>query len=340
MTIDILGLTCRLALHSFSVLESRLSIVMFHSVLDAPDPLRRDSPGIAEFDAQIRWLSGSFRILPLREATEKLWAGRLPARALCITFDDGYRDNVVNALPVLLKYQVPATFFVTTRYTHGGMMWNDRVIEAIRAWPHDTIEMASFGLEDVALGEDRHDAALRMLGRIKYLPYDEREAVTTELLARSGARPARMMMDDAEIRDLHRAGMEIGGHTGDSPDPVRPGRSTRSAGNHRQQVAARDHPRRTHRLLRLPQRPPTNGFRCATHRHAARQRICARGNHRGRHIQRRHQSLAVAALHTLGLEALAIPGADAQELFRGRRTTARHADSRTAMNTPRHARRA
>lgn len=132
MTIDILGLTCRLALHSFSVLESRLSIVMFHSVLDAPDPLRKDSPGIAEFDAQIRWLSGSFRILPLRQATEKLWAGQLPARALCITFDDGYRDNVLNALPVLLKYQVPATFFVTTRYTHGGMMWNDRVIEAIR----------------------------------------------------------------------------------------------------------------------------------------------------------------------------------------------------------------
>jgi peptidoglycan/xylan/chitin deacetylase (PgdA/CDA1 family) len=213
MTIDILGLTCRLALHSFSVLESRLSIVMFHSVLDAPDPLRKDSPGIAEFDAQIRWLSGSFRILPLRQATEKLWAGQLPARALCITFDDGYRDNVLNALPVLLKYQVPATFFVTTRYTHGGMMWNDRVIEAIRAWPRDTIEMASYGLEDVALGEDRHDAALRMLGCIKYLPYDEREAVTTELLARSGARPARMMMDDAEIRDLHRAGMEIGGHT-------------------------------------------------------------------------------------------------------------------------------
>ena len=82
-------------------------------------PLRRLVPTVADFAAQIRWLSSSFRILPLREATEKLWAGRLPARALCITFDDGYRDNAIHALPVLTEYHAPATFFVTTCYREG-----------------------------------------------------------------------------------------------------------------------------------------------------------------------------------------------------------------------------
>jgi peptidoglycan/xylan/chitin deacetylase (PgdA/CDA1 family) len=217
MTLDILGLSCNLALRMCSVIEARLSIVLFHSVLDSPDPLRRLVPSIADFAEQLRWLRHSFNILPLREATERLYAGRLPARALCITFDDGYRDNALHALPVLSEHKVPATFFVTTRYLEGGLMWNDRVIEAVRAWRGDKIELSAYGLDTIEVGADRGPAVRELLKRIKYLPYDQREAVTAELLTRSGARIERMMMNEDEIRRLHRAGMEIGGHTVNHP---------------------------------------------------------------------------------------------------------------------------
>ena len=209
----------RLALTTAGALQRRLSIVLFHRVLSAPDPLLVDEPDMARFAEQIIWLRDCFRILPLTEAAARLADGSLPARALCVSFDDGYRDNAINALPILQRLGVPATFFVTTRYLTGGMMWNDRVVEAVRHWPQSQaiIDVASHGLNSPDLALGRKAVMEDLLGQMKYLPYGTRDALADELLARSGAPALRMMMDDDEIRRLHAAGMEIGGHTVSHP---------------------------------------------------------------------------------------------------------------------------
>ncbi|MEQ8230563.1 MAG: polysaccharide deacetylase family protein [Gammaproteobacteria bacterium] len=207
----------RLALDAAALLQRRLSIVLFHHVLPAPDPLLPDEPDIARFDEQVGWLARTFEILPAGEALALLYAGKLPRRALSITFDDGYRDNLEHALPVLQRHGVRATFFVTTRHLDGGMMWNDRVIAAVRAWPEDTLDLREHGLGEVALEGDRCRALHALLPRIKYLPAAEREALSLALLAASGAADTRLMMNAEEIRALHAAGMEIGGHTDGHP---------------------------------------------------------------------------------------------------------------------------
>jgi len=206
----------RFALGAAGMLQRRLSIVLFHRVLPQPDPLLPDEPDAARFDEQVRWLADTFDILPAGEAAARLFAGRLPARALSITFDDGYRDNALHALPVLQRHGVRATFFVTTRHLDGGMMWNDRVIAAVRAWPADSMDLGSDGLGVVNLA-DRGAAVRDLLPRIKYLPPEEREALSTRLMRDSGAEDVRLMMNDEEIRTLHAAGMEIGGHTESHP---------------------------------------------------------------------------------------------------------------------------
>jgi peptidoglycan/xylan/chitin deacetylase (PgdA/CDA1 family) len=63
-----------------------------------------------------------------------------------ITFDDGYADNVEVALPILLRYEIAADFFVSTGFLDGGRMWNDTVIEAFRATPLDRVDLGDFGL--------------------------------------------------------------------------------------------------------------------------------------------------------------------------------------------------
>ncbi|MCK7493591.1 MAG: polysaccharide deacetylase family protein [Comamonadaceae bacterium] len=55
----------------------------------------------------------------------RLGEGTLPARALAITFDDGYADNHDVALPILRRHGLNATFFVATGFLDGGIMWND-----------------------------------------------------------------------------------------------------------------------------------------------------------------------------------------------------------------------
>jgi peptidoglycan/xylan/chitin deacetylase (PgdA/CDA1 family) len=52
----------------------------------------------------------------------------LPARAVALTFDDGYADNLLHARPLLEQYKVPATAFVPTgRLEEGGEFWWDEL---------------------------------------------------------------------------------------------------------------------------------------------------------------------------------------------------------------------
>ena len=59
----------------------RLSILIFHRVLEHPDPLMPSEPDAAAFEARMTWLAAGFRVLPLVEAVRRLRDGSLPANA-------------------------------------------------------------------------------------------------------------------------------------------------------------------------------------------------------------------------------------------------------------------
>ena len=112
--------------------RSKLSIVIFHRVLAEPDPLLGKGGDIVSFKRQLRYLVHSFNVLPLSESVSRLRDGTHPTRAACITFDDGYADNEEIALPLLMKFDLLANFFIATGFIDGGRMWNDTVIVSFR----------------------------------------------------------------------------------------------------------------------------------------------------------------------------------------------------------------
>jgi peptidoglycan/xylan/chitin deacetylase (PgdA/CDA1 family) len=197
--------------------KAKLSILIYHRVLPQTDPLFPNEATVESFDAQMAMLKAVFNVLPLPEAIARLKAGTLPARAASITFDDGYADNFTRALPILQKHGLHATFFITTAYLNGGRMFNDTVIESIRRCTHATLDLSELGFGTHELGSNaaKAQAIGKILPQVKYLPLEQREQVVTEISRRAGvdSLPNDLMMTTLQLKALHAAGMEIGGHT-------------------------------------------------------------------------------------------------------------------------------
>jgi peptidoglycan/xylan/chitin deacetylase (PgdA/CDA1 family) len=193
----------------------RLSVMIFHRVHTRTDPLFPNEPDAAAFEERMRWIAGTFRVLPLAQAIARLREGNLPARALCITFDDGYRDNHDVALPILKKLGLPATFFISTGFLDGGRMWNDSVIETVRRASR-SLDAPELGLDPVAVEtiEQKRTAIGALIGKAKYMPLDERVEAVDAIARRAGiVLPDDLMMSGDQVRALHKAGMSIGAHT-------------------------------------------------------------------------------------------------------------------------------
>ena len=192
-----------------------LSILIYHRVVAKPDPLFPEEVDARRFEQHLRLLTRWFHVLPLTEAVRRLQQRRLPSRAACITFDDGYADNAEVALPILQRYRAHATFFVTSGFLDGGCMWNDAVIEVVRAAPGARLNLtrSGFGTYDIGCMVRRRAVIDMLLAALKYLPPDERLA-RVKLMAR---RFTPTMLSSDQVLALHRAGMEIGAHTVSHP---------------------------------------------------------------------------------------------------------------------------
>lgn len=196
--------------------RGRLCTFIFHRVLPQADPLLPDEPDAERFERIVAFLSAHFHLMQASDALAALARGALPPAAGCITFDDGYADNATVAAPILLRHRAPATFFVSTGYIDGGRMWNDTVIEAVRAAPDGEIDWADLGLgrPHVAAPDARVAAYSAALSRLKHLEPLRRRDITDEIARRAGLTArSGLMMTRAQVRQLHDAGMEVGGHT-------------------------------------------------------------------------------------------------------------------------------
>ena len=196
--------------------RGRLLILTYHRVCQQPDALIAGNAHAGGFRRQMQMLACAFNVLPLVDAVERMHAGTLPSRAVCITFDDGYADNAEVAAPILAHYGLPATFFIATGFLDGGRMWNDTIIETVRAARGHALELGALGLGRIALdGAAARSAAIgHLIESCKYVEPDEREARADAIAAAAGVDPPReLMMRSDQVRALHDAGMEIGAHT-------------------------------------------------------------------------------------------------------------------------------
>ncbi len=205
---------------SLSGFSTRLSILIYHRVLAQPDPLSPEEDYAESFDQQMSWLTSCFNIIPLHEAVQKLRQNKLVPCTACITFDDGYADNATNALPILQKYGISATFFVSTGFLDGGRMWNDTIIEMVRKIPEPALDLSEIGLGqfEISTSSQREKTINALLNNLKYLPLKSRKLKIEEVCTYYPVKlPNDLIMTSEQVKLLHNSGMEIGGHTVNHP---------------------------------------------------------------------------------------------------------------------------
>ncbi len=121
--------------------RKKITILMLHGISATKEkgvwnPLwERVTP--ERLDAVLSQLSKHYNFISLSEAVEML-SGTIPMvnHGLVLTFDDGYRNNVTEAWPVLKRHSAAATFFVAAGFVETGKsFWIDRLDYALQQAP-------------------------------------------------------------------------------------------------------------------------------------------------------------------------------------------------------------
>jgi peptidoglycan/xylan/chitin deacetylase (PgdA/CDA1 family) len=109
--------------------KSQMTIVAFHRINDRlPEDVL--TCGSEKFAAFCRFFQKYFKVIPFSEQVRGCAAGQDMGGTLSITFDDGYRDNFEVAAPILKRYGLPATFFVTTGFVSSTRVpfWDENLL--------------------------------------------------------------------------------------------------------------------------------------------------------------------------------------------------------------------
>lgn len=189
----------------------RLTVLAYHRIADPDAPgFEGFRPNVSAtpdaFAKQMDFVSDWFDVIPMERLLSWLEGGEpLPPRAALITFDDGYRDNLEAAHPVLKERGLPWTLFVASGHMESGapFFWD------LAAWC-----FRAAGRSETELN--------RWIAGAKDLPADERDEAATSLPGELGvAVPADgvagLTLDWDQIRALTADGVHIGAHTATHP---------------------------------------------------------------------------------------------------------------------------
>jgi peptidoglycan/xylan/chitin deacetylase (PgdA/CDA1 family) len=221
-------------------------VLMYHRVAEPSSDPWDMAVSPAHFAEHLDVLRHYGDCLPLAAFADRMGSSDRPRRMIAITFDDGYRDNLLNAAPLLEARDMPATVFVVSSTVGAGRdFWWDALARVFLTMPHLPAELRlqAAGQDHVWLLGDAADCTaddLRALRRwsadndgvwhprqtlflevwkiLNGCRLDAAEALCEQVLAWAGAERAGPATDHSmsaeEVERLASGGLiEIGGHT-------------------------------------------------------------------------------------------------------------------------------
>ncbi len=199
--------------------QASVRILYYHRVNDERDPFF-PAMSAAKFEEEIRVISRNYRVVSMGEALKRLAEDGPAEPVVAITFDDGYEDNCRIAYPILQRYAIPATIFLTTGSIDSREpLWFERLAQAVKTSPHASVDMELDVPRRLLLRSerDRLSANDHIYAFLRGLDDTERRDRLCEILSLlesvdTGERAGKMLTWD-QVRWLKMRGIDFGGHT-------------------------------------------------------------------------------------------------------------------------------
>lgn len=209
--------------------EPSLKVLAYHRVMDidSQDYLFDENlvdASVSDFDKQMAYLSANYTVLPLSEAFPKFQASKY-SDVVSLTFDDGFDDLYYNIFPILKKYNIRPTIFITTGLIGTERtLWSEVVVHALKSSIGKTLSHELlFSGQDVLLQSNNIESVIgQMLRGLKRVANSERITLIDDLLSLleckdfEGFSSSKMMTWEM-VREMAEWGVEFGSHSVSHP---------------------------------------------------------------------------------------------------------------------------
>ncbi|MFC1959485.1 polysaccharide deacetylase family protein [Chloroflexota bacterium] len=166
----------------------RLTVLNYHRIADVNSPdfdyyPANVSATPAMFDRQMAYVAAHFNVIDLPQLQRFITQGEpLPAHPLLITFDDGYLDNYIHAVPVLRHYGLPAVIFLLTgAIDNPTPPWWDACAYCFHHTTKTQADLPLLGPSDLSTPEQRSAIRETMIRRLKTLPDEQKQQALQDL---------------------------------------------------------------------------------------------------------------------------------------------------------------
>ena len=166
--------------------SSNASILMYHSIGDNGVLFTVTKK---DLEKQLIFLKNKkYNVIRLADLVGKLRnKEKIPTKTIVLTFDDAYRDNYINAFPLLKKYNLPATIFIPTAYAGKEMLNSESKTIPVMSW-QEAKEMEDSGMIDFASHSHTHP----MMNKVSFEEFIKEVEISENLLNQNLKRPVKI----------------------------------------------------------------------------------------------------------------------------------------------------
>jgi peptidoglycan/xylan/chitin deacetylase (PgdA/CDA1 family) len=191
-------------------------VLMYHRILQ-DEFINGLAP--QEFERQIVYINKHFNIVSIEELLCDVKSNSVKPYSLALTFDDGHYDFYSNAWPILKKYNLPASLYITTGFVDGTTwLWPDLLKYILLNSNTAILQVENLG--DISTHQKEHHISWHKLGDYCLtLSPEERNTLLYKLAA-----DAKILVSDApkqpfhsvtwpQLQEMHSEGLVVGSHT-------------------------------------------------------------------------------------------------------------------------------